>query len=124
MFCSECGFKNRNDRKFCQNCGTALHDYTKPKQNLIQPKELERAQAEVVEARQIKRAFNIGNLCVVLALIVCVALSFVFGGTAKLVILIVSICLLVLYIILGIVQFVLLKAKQKFKQNNSNENDS
>ena len=29
MFCNQCGEENRNDRKFCSNCGAKLRDYTK-----------------------------------------------------------------------------------------------
>lgn len=40
MYCNQCGEENRNDRKFCTNCGAQLRDYTKPKQNLIMPDDL------------------------------------------------------------------------------------
>ena len=37
MFCKNCGAENRNDSKFCMQCGAKLDDYTKPKQNLLMP---------------------------------------------------------------------------------------
>lgn len=37
MYCKQCGEQNRNDRKFCVNCGARLTDYTKPKDNLLMP---------------------------------------------------------------------------------------
>ncbi|MCQ2564847.1 MAG: zinc-ribbon domain-containing protein [Clostridia bacterium] len=40
MFCENCGQENRNDRKFCTNCGASLRDYTKPKENLLMPDDL------------------------------------------------------------------------------------
>lgn len=59
MFCNQCGAENRNDRKFCANCGAPLHDYTKPKENLIMPEEVENAQNVVIARNKVKKITNI-----------------------------------------------------------------
>ncbi len=59
MFCNQCGTENRNDRKFCTNCGAKLHDYTKPKENLIMPEEIQQAQNTVQKRNYIKKLTSI-----------------------------------------------------------------
>ncbi len=55
MFCDQCGTENRNDRKFCSNCGAKLRDYTKPRENLIMPDEVEKEQELVRKRNQVQR---------------------------------------------------------------------
>lgn len=45
MYCSQCGEENRNDRKFCSNCGAPLRDYTKPREDLLMQEDLDRVKA-------------------------------------------------------------------------------
>lgn len=67
MFCNKCGAENRNDRKFCANCGAPLRDYTKPRENLIMPEEIERKQSIVQSRNKIRLACNI-LMCVLFVL--------------------------------------------------------
>ena len=59
MFCDQCGTENRNDRKFCSNCGAKLHDYTKPKENLIMPEEITFEKGKVKKGNKLKKCFDI-----------------------------------------------------------------
>ena len=40
MFCIKCGEENKNNAKFCSNCGEALPDLTKPKEDLVMPEDV------------------------------------------------------------------------------------
>lgn len=71
MFCTECGEENRNDRKFCSNCGTKLKDYTKPVENPIMPEEIKKEQEKVKQKNKVSLIFNI-----VLLSFLVLALSF------------------------------------------------
>lgn len=71
MFCKECGEENRNDRKFCSNCGTELTDYTKPREDLIMPDEIKKEQEVVAHNSKVSNIFNI-----VVAIILTLAIAF------------------------------------------------
>ena len=72
MFCNKCGSENRNDRKFCANCGAPLKDYTKPRENLIMPEEITEKQ-KVVKKRNITRLIT--NIIMTLFLIVAIGFA-------------------------------------------------
>ena len=55
MFCTECGEENRNDRKFCTNCGKPLRDYTKPRENLLMPEDIENAKENLIKKNKKKK---------------------------------------------------------------------
>lgn len=77
MFCEECGEKNRNDRKFCTNCGAALRDYTKPKENLITPEEITEKQTKVAKTnKRTKVLITIGTILIIAGVICLVARFF------------------------------------------------
>ena len=59
MFCNKCGSENRNDRKFCSNCGAPLKDYTKPRENLIMPEEISNKQTAVEKRNKLRLTTNI-----------------------------------------------------------------
>lgn len=59
MFCNQCGEENRNDRKFCANCGAPLRDYTKPRENLITREEVEEKQQAVQSKNKVGKILNI-----------------------------------------------------------------
>lgn len=44
MFCKECGANNRNDAKFCAECGAPMVDYTKERENLLMPEDIKNEQ--------------------------------------------------------------------------------
>lgn len=58
MFCNKCGSENRNDRKFCANCGAPLKDYRKPAEDLIMP-DMEKKQKIVAKCNKVRLATNI-----------------------------------------------------------------
>ncbi len=104
MFCDQCGEENRNDRKFCTNCGSPLRDYTKPidKKDLLMPEDVVDMQKQ---AKAKKRKFvvcSILSLICILASAVCIVLSsFVFQDrTVKLVLSAVAVGLAVICLIL------------------------
>ena len=90
MFCSECGTENRNDRKFCTNCGAALIDYTKPRENLVMPEDIEKKQEIVTKRKALNKRFNIALALIMLIAIALTVLAFyykanlriIFGGCA------------------------------------------
>lgn len=90
MFCNECGTENRNDRKFCTNCGAPLIDYTKPRENLIMPEDVEKKQKIVAKRKSLNKRFNISLALIMLATIALTVLAFyykeklriIFGGSA------------------------------------------
>lgn len=65
MYCNECGHENRNDRKFCAECGSKLKDYTKPVENVVMPEEIEK-EKEAVEKRN-----KTSKICNILIWIFC-----------------------------------------------------
>lgn len=80
MFCNQCGSENRNDRKFCANCGAPLTDYTKPKENLIMPEEVTNAQNTVYKRNYIKKLTNILLLIFFIFAVVLTGVSFFIDG--------------------------------------------
>jgi len=77
MFCTECGEENRNDRKFCTNCGKPLKDYTKPKENLLMPEDINNAIEEVKKANKKKNTIIAIAISVTILAILCLVLCFV-----------------------------------------------
>lgn len=59
MFCNECGHENRNDRKFCSNCGTKLRDYTKKDTNLVMPEDIKKEQEQVKAKNHTSKVCNL-----------------------------------------------------------------
>ncbi len=58
MFCNNCGSENRNDRKYCANCGSPLKDYTKPRENLIMPEDINKKQIIVNKRNKLRIITN------------------------------------------------------------------
>lgn len=85
MYCNECGKENRNDRKFCTNCGASLIDYTKPRENLVMPEEIEKEQNLVAKRNSLTKKFNIALAIILLLAIGLTITTFVFNGTLRLV---------------------------------------
>lgn len=106
MFCKNCGEENRNDRKFCANCGAPLKDYTAPveKEELLMPEDVEQAN---LKAKQRKNHYMIrqilGFVCLALALVGVLLTYLVFKDkTTKLIIISSSIVLCLVYLILSL----------------------
>jgi len=59
MFCNECGHENRNDRKFCAECGAKLKDYTKPVENVVMPQDIALEKEKVRVRNKISKTCNI-----------------------------------------------------------------
>ena len=85
MYCNECGTENRNDRKFCTNCGASLTDYTKPRENLVMPEDIEKEQNLVAKRNSLTKKFNIALAIILLLAIGLTVTTFIFNGTFRLV---------------------------------------
>lgn len=119
MFCENCGKENRNDRKFCMECGAKLHDYTKPKEDLIFQKDIDEKQESVEKNNKIQNRFNIALLVLLVLAIACTTISFFVSETAEIVLVVSSIVLYIVFFILIIVKKNILK---KFQNNLNNKN--
>ena len=119
MFCRECGTENRNDRKFCYNCGAKLKDYTKPVENTIKPEEIEEKQKIVENKNKVNNVLKILSTSFVIVAIILSILSFVVGDNLLMPILIITfICYfvsLLLYIIKSTISY---GTKKKLNQTN------
>ena len=113
MFCTECGQENRNDRKFCTNCGKPLRDYTKPRENLLMPNDIEKAQQEVKSNNKFKLICNIIYIIMLLAAFTCFVLACIFKNIANTLI-IVGLAI----IIVGLIILFIKKIKTKYLKNN------
>ncbi len=113
MFCNECGEKNRNDRKFCTNCGAELRDYTKPRENLIMPDEILDKQAKIAKLNKINRIITIIMIVLLLGGIGCVVATFFTKDIMQTVFLTVCLVCFGLYIVLWIVNFLITKRRNK-----------
>ena len=111
MFCTQCGHENRNDRKFCEECGSPLRDYTKPRENLIMPDDLKNEQLEVKKTNTVKIYTTICSIILVMATIFAV-LSFFFKEELQKAFAIVSIVLFVVFFIVAAIK------KRKVKNIN------
>ena len=80
MFCNQCGFENRNDRKFCANCGAPLKDYTKPRENLIMPEEIALEQEIVQTRNKVKKITRLLMFTFFLLAVVFTIISFFVDG--------------------------------------------
>ena len=100
MFCTECGTENRNDRKFCTNCGSPLKDYTKPRENLLMPEDITKAQEKVKTKNKLNKIFNIVIILTLLLAIASTVIIFCVGKPIKTIFIVTSIALFVLTIIL------------------------
>ena len=91
MFCTECGTENRNDRKFCTNCGKPLRDYTKPRENLLMPEDITNAQENVKKKNACLKRLNIATVISLIIAVGCLVAAFLMPGTIRYVLTYVSI---------------------------------
>ena len=85
MFCNECGTENRNDRKFCTNCGAPLIDYTKPRENLIMPEDVENKQEIVAKRKSLTKRFNLALSLIMLVVIALTVLAFYYKAKLRII---------------------------------------
>ena len=116
MFCNQCGEENRNDRKFCSNCGAKLRDYTQPRENLIMPEDVENYEKKTKNYDKLLKIFKILMIIPFLSAIILLAVSFFVDGKAQMALIIISIVMFVIF-------FVFLKLKsvislKKYKHIN------
>ena len=116
MFCRECGSENRNDRKFCSNCGTPLKDYTKPVENTIMPEEIEKKQELVKTSNKAIFGLTIAMICLLVLACVLVTISFFVNDAIKLTLCIIALVFAIAYIVCSII-----KSKKQKKLNNINK---
>lgn len=122
MFCSNCGEENRNDRKFCANCGSPLKDYTIPtaKEDLLMPQDVIEANKKQNKSKKALVVCRIVSFVMMILACVCVVLSnFVFKNntTVQIVLSAVAIGLTVVFAILTSINA---KIAQKIKQEEKN----
>ena len=104
MFCTECGTENRNDRKFCTNCGKPLRDYTKPRENLLMPEDITKAQEKVKAKKALANAFNVAIVISLLLAVACAIAIFFTTEVAKTVFVCTSCVLFVLTLVFIIIK--------------------
>lgn len=109
MFCKECGKENRNDSKFCVECGAPLHDYTKPKQDLIMPEEIEKKQKAIKHKKNISKIFNYISLSLIVVAVTFSILTFFVPEKAKLAFAILCLVLYSMILILEISKAIIIK---------------
>lgn len=112
MFCTQCGKENRNDRKFCEECGSPLRDYTKPRENLIMPSDIKNEQLTEKKTKIVKIYTTICCIILVMA-VIFTALSFCFKNELRKAFAIVSIVLFISFFIVALIK------KHKVKKINS-----
>ncbi|MBR6778654.1 MAG: zinc-ribbon domain-containing protein [Clostridia bacterium] len=103
MFCKECGSENRNDRKFCTNCGAKLRDYTQPREDLIMPEDIQKAKDNVLTKNKLKNKFNVAKLLILLAAIAFTITTFLFDNVVQMVLIITSVTLFVAFFVVSAV---------------------
>ena len=109
---TQCGHENRNDRKFCEECGSPLRDYTKPRENLIMPNDIKNEQLTEKKTKTVKIYTTICSIILVMA-VIFTALSFCFKNELRKAFAIVSIVLFVAFFIVAAIK------KRKVKKINS-----
>ncbi len=113
MFCNECGTENRNDRKFCTNCGAKLNDYTKPRENLVMPEDIEKEQTNIAKRNSLIKKFNIALAIILLAAIALTVITFVYAGTLRLVLGAIAFALCIIFLIVWRIKVVKIKKLSK-----------
>ena len=97
MFCGECGSKNRNNSKFCSNCGAKLPDYTKPKENLIMPEDIKKEQELIEKRKKVRKICNILLACFLTMAIIFTILTFFVSSALQLPFAIVSVIIYIAF---------------------------
>ena len=113
MFCNECGTENRNDRKFCTNCGAKLIDYTKPRENLIMPEDIEKKQEIVAKRKSLNKRFNIALALIMLITITLTVATFCFGVKLRIYLGASALVSCAIFIIIWIVKVIKIKKLSK-----------
>ena len=121
MFCKECGENNRNDRKFCTNCGAPLRDYTKPRENLIMPEEIKTKQSQVANYNKNERILKIVSTVALLLSIIFLIASFVTDKTIQLTFIISSLIMITIFIICLVIKMLIIKKRKQINKNANNE---
>lgn len=119
MFCNQCGEENRNDRKFCANCGAPLKDYTKQptQEELLMPQDV--IDANNKQKQDKKRYWVRHAVSIVLILVACICVivsNFVFKGNRTVQIWLSSIAVVLSFIYITLV---IINAKYARKQRNA-----
>lgn len=109
MFCRECGTENRNDRKFCSNCGAPLKDYTKPTENLIHPDEIKEKQVKVEKKNKVDNVLKVLSISFLIVAIVLSVISFAVNENFITPIIIIALICYAIALILYIIKTILLK---------------
>ncbi len=115
MFCGKCGHENRNDRKFCMNCGASLRDYTQPRENLLMPDDVKEQHEQALKHNRSIIALNITMWVLFVISIVFVVVSFFIGKVPQLILAIGAVVVLITFLILAVIR------NRKVKNNSKKE---
>ena len=113
MFCNACGTKNRNDRKFCTNCGAQLIDYTKPRENLIMPEDITKKQELIAKKNSLTKKFNIALALILIAAISLASTAFCFADKLRIYLGSSALILCAIFIIVWLVKVIKIKKLSK-----------
>jgi len=116
MYCTECGTENRNDRKFCTNCGKPLRDYTKPRENLLMPEDISKAQENVKKKNTCIKRLNIATIISLILATICLVVAFFTESTVRYTLTFVSVGFALVACILIIAKATVIK---KFNKKNN-----
>lgn len=105
MFCTQCGNENRNDRKFCSECGAPLKDYTKPRENLLMPENLEKQKELVVNKNKRNKILNFIGLGLQTIAITLLIISFFVKNPADIILSTITLTIEIAYLIIAVIKY-------------------
>ena len=122
MFCNECGHENRNDRKFCAECGKPLKDYTKPidKEKLLMPEDIENEKQKAEKRNNITKVTGIIFWCLFVSAIILTIASFLTKDGVQLTLISIATACYVAMLVVFIVKKSLFKKLNKDKTQKVN----
>lgn len=108
MYCKECGEENKNNAKFCSNCGKPMKDYTAPtkQEDLLMPQDLIEAEDKRKHLKKRFIARQIVSIILIITACACMLVSnFVIKNhrTIQLALSCIAILLTIIYIALIVV---------------------
>ncbi len=123
MFCSECGHENRNDRKFCAECGNKLKAYNEEtkKEDLLMPVDIENEKFKVEKRNNINKVSSIIFWCIFVSAILLTIFSFIVKDEAKLALIIIASVCYISMLVVVIIKKSLLKRINKDKSTEKDE---
>ena len=113
MYCNECGHNNRNDRKFCSECGKPLKDYAKTEKELILPEQVDKEKEQINKFNKNNKRFSLVLICLLVAAIALTVTTFLLTDMAQLIVSVIAAACYVAFFIVGGIKIKRLKNKRK-----------